>query len=80
MLTYEDAEKEAILAAQDAIAKNYNEARGLLASKGLFGKTLDNKARKLALRMGGFKLPDGWTIARVTPSNWGSWGYRSAAL
>ena len=66
--------------AQQAIIDNYDAAREQLANKGMFGKTLDQKARKLALRMAGIKLPEGATIAWATPDDWAAGGYRSAAL
>lgn len=75
-LTYQQAEQMAVEAAQAAMVQNYPAAAAELAKTGLFGKTLDRKARKLALRMGGFTLPEGWTIAMVTPQGWGANGYR----
>ena len=68
-MTYDEAEKLAIVAAKSAVAANYESARAELAVKH-FGKELDRKARKLALKMGGFELPEGWTIAMVTPDGW----------
>lgn len=77
-MNYNEAKAKAVEAAQAAIAAHYDAARAEVAAKGLFGKTLDRKARKLAFKMGGFTLPDGWTIAMVTPPNWnrGALGYR----
>ena len=66
--------------AQQAIIDNYDAAREQLANKGMFGKTLDQKARKLALSMAGIQLPDGATLAWATPDDWAAGGYRSAAL
>lgn len=66
--------------AQQAIIKNYDAAREQLSRKGVFGKELDRKARKLALRMAGIQLPDGATLAWATPDDWAAGGYRSAAL
>ena len=74
----ETLQNQAIQAAQAAIAAHYDTARAKLGAAGLFGKELDRKARKLAFKMGGCTLPDGWTIAMVTPPGWGqgSLGYR----
>ena len=47
----------------------YQTAAAALSEQGFFGKNLDRKARKLALQMGGLVLPDGWTIAAVTPAS-----------
>lgn len=68
----------AIEAAKAAIVRNYPAARAELSSgkNMFFGKELDRKARKLALKMGGFELPEGWTIAMVTLEGWGAGGYR----
>jgi hypothetical protein len=63
-----------------AVRKNYDAARTELANAGMFGKTLDNKARKLALKMAGIELPEGKTIAWATPDGWNVGGYRSGAL
>lgn len=64
----------------EAMTANYDRARKeLLAERpGLFGKQLDNKARKLALKLAGIELPEGCTIAWATPSGWGNGraGYR----
>jgi ribosomal protein L16/L10AE len=67
--TYQSAEKKAIEAARAGIEKHYKAAREELSKKGLFGETLDRKARKLALKKAGFTLPENWTIAMVTPLN-----------
>ena len=74
----ETPQNQAIQAAQAAIAAHYDTARAELSAAGLFGKELDRKARKLALKMGGLTLPEGWTIAMVTPPGWGQGrlGYR----
>ena len=72
----ETLQNQAIQAAQAAIAAHYDTARAELAAEGLFGKELDRKARKLAFKMGGFTLPEGWTIAMVTPLGWGQGGTR----
>ena len=66
--------------AQQAMIAHYDEARAQLERKGLFGKNLDNKARKLALRLGGIRLPEWATVAWATPDDWAAGGYRSAAL
>jgi hypothetical protein len=55
---------------EQALIKNYPKAREELCKNGLFGKVLDNKARKLALKMAGLSLPDGKTIAWATPDGW----------
>ena len=70
MLTREKAIKEMV--------ENYDKARAqVLADKPeLFGKALDNKARKLALKLAGIALPKGLTIAWATPDRWGHAGYR----
>jgi hypothetical protein len=75
----ETLQNQAIQAAQSAIAAHYDTARAELSDSGLFGKELDRKARKLALKMGAFTLPEGWTIAMVTPPGWGQGllGYRA---
>lgn len=70
MLTYKETEDQAVEAAKKAVADNYPAARATLSRQGLFGKELDRKARKLAFKMGGFSLPEGWSIARVTPDVW----------
>lgn len=77
-MTHVQAEAAAIAAAQTAIAAHYDAARAELSALGWFGKELDRKARKVALKKGGFGLPEGWTIAMVTPPNWGhgALGYR----
>jgi len=62
----------------DAMQVHYEAARRQLADAGVFGKALDNKARKLALKMSGKELPIGMNIAFATPDGWGSNGYRSA--
>jgi hypothetical protein len=71
-----------ILAGQNAIRSHYLAARQELANKGSFGKELDRRARKLALTMAGVVLPEGWTIATVTPTSWGQGpsGYRSPSI
>ncbi|MDO4687084.1 MAG: hypothetical protein Q4A92_11115 [Corynebacterium sp.] len=66
--------------AQQAMLAHYDEARVQLERKGLFGKDLDRKARKLALRLGGVRLPEGVTLAWATPDGWAEGGYRAAAL
>ena len=66
--------------AQQAIINNYDAAREQLSRKGLFGKDLDRKSRKLALRMAGIQLPDGATLAWATPDDCAAGGYRSDAL
>ena len=75
----ETLQNQAIQAAQAAIAAHYDTARAELSTEGLFGKELDRKARKLALKIGGFTLPEGWNIAMVTPTGWGQGrlGYRA---
>ncbi len=77
-MTHDQAQQQAIQAAQAAIAAHYDTARAELATTGLFGKELDRKARKLAFKMGGFTLPEGRTIAMMTPPGWGQGplGYR----
>ena len=69
-------------AACAAMSLHYNQAREQLGHTGLFGKALDNKARKLALKMGGITLPPGMTIAWATPEAWGKspQGYRGPAV
>ena len=66
--------------ATSAMVANYDEGRKqVLAERPeLFGKLLDNKARKMALKLAGIALPDGFTIAWATPEGWGkgSHGYR----
>ena len=52
---------------QRAINTHFEAAAKQLADAGAFGKKLDNKARKLALKMGGYKLPEGVTIAWCSP-------------
>lgn len=56
----------------DAMVANYGKARAemLRIRPELFGDLLDNKARKLALKMAGIVLPVGLTIAYATPENW----------
>jgi hypothetical protein len=78
-MTYEEAQNQAIEAAKAAIIEHYATAREQLSKAGAFGKELDRKARKHALKLGGFELPEGWTIAMVTPANWGrgALGYRA---
>jgi hypothetical protein len=66
--------------AMSALRQHYDEARRQLAYSGLFGKVLDNKARKLALKLAGITLPEGATIAWATPEGWSDGGYRSSAL
>lgn len=60
-----------------AMVKFYPQARKQLGSTGLIGKALDNKARKLALKLAGIELPEGYTIAWATPDDWGKDGYRN---
>jgi hypothetical protein len=60
-----------------AMIKHYPAARKQLSAAGHFGKTLDQKARKLALKMAGIELPEGQTIAWATPEGWCEGGYRS---
>lgn len=64
--------------ASDAIARHYDEAREVLSKTGGFGKELDRKSRKLALRMASLKVPEGACIAWATADGWGSGllGYR----
>ena len=50
-----------------AINTHFEAAAKQLAEKGTFGKKLNNKARKLALKMGGYKLPEGMCIAWCSP-------------
>lgn len=63
-----------------AMVANYDEGRKqVLAERPeLFGKLLDNRARKMALKLAGISLPEGFTIAWATPEGWGkgSSGYR----
>lgn len=49
-----------------AIEQHYKAARAVLEVTGQFDKNLDRKARKLALRMGGLKVPEGACIAWAT--------------
>lgn len=63
-------------AAITAMTKHYPQARKQLADAGAFGKDLDRKARKLALRLAGVELPEGFTIAWATPDDWAADGYR----
>jgi ankyrin repeat protein len=65
-LTNELVETPNIEAAHAAIIKNYNVAIAELGTQ-LKPNELDNKARKLALKKGGLKLPKDWTIDMVTP-------------
>lgn len=64
-----------------AMVANYDKARAqlLTARPELFGKILDNKSRKLSLKMAGVELPEGITIAWATPAGWGHGrdGYRA---
>jgi len=62
----------------EAMEQHYPQARQQLANAGAFGKILDNKARKLALKIAGIELPAGSTIAWATPDDWGKDGYRNA--
>ncbi len=62
--------------AKAAVIEHYNDARAQLSATGAFGKNLDRKARKLALRLGGLRLPEQYDIAWATPSVWGANGYR----
>lgn len=64
--------------AASAMLSHYAAARSQLAATGLFGKALDNKARKLALELAGLSLPDGATIAWATPADWAEDGYRAS--
>lgn len=66
--------------AQQAMIDHYDEALAQLECEGLFGKALDRKARKLALRLGGVRLPEWATIAWATPDDWATGGYRTATL
>ena len=67
----------------EAMTANYDKAREelLKARPELFGKLLDNKARKLALKLAGIELPEGCTVAWATPHGWahGSAGYRGTS-
>lgn len=65
--------------AQQAMIDHYDAARAELGKTGAFGKDLDRKARKLALRMAGIRLPEGASIAWATPDDWGRGplGYRA---
>ena len=51
-----------------AIAQHFEAAAKQLGDQGLFGKELNRKARKLALKMAGYKLPEGVTIAWCSPA------------
>jgi hypothetical protein len=62
--------------ARAAVVAHYQEALHQFDGSGLFGKKLDNKARKLALKIAGITLPTGCTIAWATPENWNQRGYR----
>jgi len=67
--------------AQAAMVANYQTAREtLVKTTGAFGKELDRKARKLALKMAGIELPEWATIGWATPDDWGSGGYRDSPL
>lgn len=50
-----------------AIETHYEAAAKQLVEKGAFGKELNRKARKLALKMGGYKLLEGVNIAWCSP-------------
>ena len=67
----------------EAMTANYDKARAelLITRPELFGKLLDNKARKIALKLAGIELPDGLTIAWATPAGWGHGrtGYRGTS-
>ena len=52
---------------REAIEQHYSAAAEQLANQGAFGKELNRKARKLALKMGGYKLPEGVNIAWCSP-------------
>ena len=69
-------------AAQAAMVDHYNEALEQISRErpGLFGKELDRKARRRALRLAGVTLPEGATIAWATPPEWATGGYRRQAL
>jgi hypothetical protein len=60
-----------------AMVEFYPQARQQLADSGAFGKVLDNKARKLSLKLANITVPEGLTIAWATPDDWGKNGYRS---
>lgn len=66
--------------AAEAMREHFSRAAAELAGRGKFGKDLDRRARKLALRMGGWRLPAGVTIAWATPDGWAAGGYRGAAI
>lgn len=66
--------------ANEAMREHFPRAARELANRGKFGKDLDRKARKMALRLGGWRLPPGVTIAWATPDEWATGGYRSAAI
>lgn len=68
--------------AQDIMTAHYSAARKQLANAGSFGKKLDYKARKLALRLSGECFPPDMTIAWATPDGWGSGplGYRASTV
>lgn len=74
------ANKAARKAACEAMATHYDAARAQLANAaGGFGKELDRKARKLAIKLSGVQLPEWATIAWATPDGWGTGplGYRA---
>ena len=68
-------------AAAAAMVAHYDAARAAVQAErpGLFGKELDRKARKAALKAAGIDLPAGMTIAWATPEGWGAGrlGYRA---
>lgn len=70
--------------AVEAMLAHYDQARQQLADSnpGLFGKHLDNKARKLALKLACVVLPEGATVAYATPDDWGTGrpGYRGRTV
>jgi hypothetical protein len=67
--------------AQLAVVENYEAGRKQVLSDpehlGEFGKRLDNKARKAALRIAGVELPEGLNVAWATPEDWHQGGYRA---
>jgi hypothetical protein len=65
---------------EQAMIDNYPAARNELSNIGMFGKQLDLKSRKLALKLAGLTLPEGKTVAWATPSGWTDEGYRSVVI
>lgn len=53
-----------------AMVQFYDEARAQLVNF-CFGKELDRRARKLALKLAGISLPEGMNISWATPEGWG---------